>query len=457
MVADVGVLRLASTILNRMKLRGSGLFGGKRNTYEALGYVDNPTLYDYELRYDRGDIAARIVEVHAKATWTAGIEIIETETPDKYTLFEKRVALLAEKLNLWSVLLRADILSGIGEYSVVLIGAPGSLDQPLPDGKRDINRLLYLTPVRQSNASIEKYVEDTRNPRFGQPEYYQLSNLVPGSAITRRVHHSRILHVAEATGDSLVKAAPRLKKVFNRLDDLDKIVGGGSEAFWKSVYQGMQLDVDPEVDFDEDQKNELSKQVDEFEHNMRRVFRTRGVTVNTLGVEVADFSPQAYTIIDLICGTIEVPKRIFLGSERGELASSQDQESWESTIAQRRANFAWPLVVKPLIQRLIDYNYLPKPATGEFRVSWPERNELSNKDKAVVAQRLATVNKMMGMPVFSDGDIRDKVMGWDLLTDEEKKKIPIPGGSTVRENGPPPDGQDERTKEVGGDVLKPAE
>jgi hypothetical protein len=151
---------------------------------------------------------------------------------------------------------------------------------------------------------------------------------------------------------------------------------------------------------------------------MRRIFKTRGVKVNSLGADTSDFSPQAHTILDLICGTIKCPKRIFLGSERGELASSQDRENWNDRIANRQKAFAFPFVVKPLVERLLAYNYLSKPS-DPFFVRWSLASTLSLKDKSEITERLSKANTNLGETVVTASDLRDKVLGWDALEEAD--------------------------------------
>lgn len=456
----IGVFRAMTSVLSRMRLATGVTFGGLRDLYQALGYKRNLTTDDYYARYERGDISTRLVEIHPKATWASGCEILELQDPENWTEFEKAVVKLDNKIHFWNAFLRADILAGLDTYSVIFIGAKGNPESPLSQGDGTIDGIGYLMPYRRKNAKIASIVSDTKNPRFGQPEFYMLHFQPDGeeeavmSAGTRKVHWSRIIHIADNLLESNISGVPRLQNVWNRLDDLDKIVGGGSEAFWKTVYQGMQLDVDKDMDLDEDAKKELSKQIDEFEANMRRVFRTRGVKANALDVQTAEFGNQMQAIIDLICATKGIPKRIFMGSERGELASAQDKASWDDEIDDRRAQFAWPRVVKPFIDRLIEHNYLPKPK-GDYFVQWPERMKMTPTDKAVIAQRLASLNKNMGTVVIAPSDIRDRVLGWDPLSDEQKKEVPdtalLP---QTRPVGPPPEAQPNKSQQSAGDVTE---
>ena len=453
-MSNIGALRFMSTLIDRMRFSGVGkTFGGVRDMWNALGYKRELGAEDYERRFKRGGIAKRIVTIHPKATWAAGCEVVESPKPFKMTPFEQACRDLDAQVHFWNAFLRGDILAGKERYSVIVIGAPGSMDSPLPDGQGDLKNIAYLMPYAESHAKIQKVVTDTKDPRFGQAAMYKISHVQEGilsdaaSTVDREVHWSRVLHIVHDKLESNLTGPPDLEDVWNYLDDLDKVLGGGSEAFWKTVYQGMQLDIDKDMDLDQEAKDEISDQIDEFEANLRRVFRTRGVKATTLGASVSDFGPQVSSIVSMICATKAIPQRIFIGSERGELASQQDKASWDDEIDDRRSQFAFPEVVKPFIQRLIDHNYLPKP-TEEFYVAWPERNKMTMEQKAVVAQRLASLNKNMSMAVVGPEDLRDKVLGWPKLAE----KVTVPEDKPI--NGPPPAKQPNKTQQSQGDTTE---
>lgn len=65
---SIPALRALSTIMNRVRALSAGMFGGKRDFYSALGYKDAVSTENFRFRYDRGDIAGRIVDAYPKAT-----------------------------------------------------------------------------------------------------------------------------------------------------------------------------------------------------------------------------------------------------------------------------------------------------------------------------------------------------------------------------------------------------
>ena len=416
MGSDLPFLRLLSTLVARARLSAAGgTFGGLRDLYTALGYKRDLSISDFRDRYERGDIAARIVEAMPWATWRAGGEVIETPDPNKVTEFERIWLELSVRLQMWPTFLRADVLAGLGRYSIVLIGAPGAPDTPLRQGLR-AEEIAYLQPYAEDDAKILKFDTAMTSSRFGRPEFYQISfsrmvsEHAPKEAATpAKVHWTRIIHFADTLLDDNVFGQPRLKRVWNRLDDLEKVAGGGSEAFWLRVHQGMHLNVDKDVDVSTEELDRLKEQAKEYEHGLRRMFTTRGTEVNMLGSDVAPIDKHIDALLTLIAGAVGIPKRILIGSERGQLASNQDKDNWDERVMDRRNNMAGPQIVRQLVDRFVDFGVLPKPE--KYEVTWPEIQRLSALDRADMAVKWGNINHRMGVVVVRPSEIRETVLG----------------------------------------------
>lgn len=437
-----GELRaLADIMLDRVRwAKQIGLaFGGKRDYWDVLGYERTLTALQLREEYNRGGIAKRIVEAYPKATWRGGVEIFEDPDPDKVTEFEKAFNELAGRLNIWSVLERADILAGQSTYSVILLGvAEGGLDTPLPQGEP--GKLLYLQPywggggpsttqgsrtvVGEVDATIDSYDLDPRSARFGDPLFYSLKRTniqLPTEA--RKVHWSRIVHVAEGCLDDNVFGIPTLENVFNLLQDLLKVTGGGAEAFWLRANQGLHADIDKDMALNnvDGTLTKIAEDMERYQHGLTRWIRTRGVDVNTLGSDVANFGPSADAILKQIAGSKGIPLRILTGSEQGQLASGQDAENWNSQVQDRRTSYAGPMIVRRLVDRLIEYGYLPRPA--KYEVGWPVEEEMTEPQKADLAVKMAQANSTNGDVLFTEPEIREKTFDMKPLTDAQKKEI----------------------------------
>jgi hypothetical protein len=110
--------------------------------------------------------------------------------------------------------------------------------------------------------------------------------------------------------------------------------------------------------------------------------------IKELTAQVSDPSKHVSVLLDLIAGTTGIPKRILIGSERGELASTQDETAWNSRVDERRRNYAEPMILRPFIDRLITIGVLPQPRDG-YVVEWPPIFTPSEEQQAKVAETKA--------------------------------------------------------------------
>jgi len=96
-------------------------------------------------------------------------------------------------------------------------------------------------------------------------------------------------------------------------------------------------------------------------------------------------SPQEYISnqLDAISGAVGVPKRILIGSERGELSSEQDENNWAGRIQERREQHAGPAVIEAFIDRCQSLGVLPRK---DYELEWPESDTLGEQGRAEIAQ-----------------------------------------------------------------------
>jgi hypothetical protein len=388
----------------------------------VLGHPARLAAADYRWRYERGDIASAIVDVPVDATWRGEGELYETEDPNARTQFERQFYELNDRLRVWSTLSRVDKLSRLGDYAALLIGAAGEMDQELPRG-RGPQDVLYLTPFAQDDATWTALETNTASPRFGLPVAYTLKRTdVASPQLSKPVHWSRVVHVADKILDDELSGTPALRACWNDLENLDKVKGGGAESFWLRANAGLHFDVDKTMSLEDtkDMVSELKKQAEAYKHQLTRWLRTRGVTVETLGSEVADFKNPLEALQTIIAGTARIPVRILFGSERGELASTQDRDNWEDTVNDRRTTHAGPNVVRPLFNRLIAYNYMVKPA--QYSVRWPQKT-MNPTERAAGAAAWAKINAENGRTVFTEDEIRDRWYGMAPLDEADIEDV----------------------------------
>lgn len=388
---------LTSAMLDRWLFANrAGLqFDGDRDVYQALGYRRDLQFADYQAKYDRDPIAARIIDAPAAATWRNQPEVVDDEDPEKTTPFEEAWMSLEARLRIYQRLERLDRMTGIGRYGVLVMGLRGQQfteqEATRVSGPDD---LLYLTPYAECAAQIDDYDGDPQSERFGRPVIYNLQINAEGKrsqqAGSLRAHHSRIIHVVENPLEDDVFGRPRLRNLFNLLDDALKVVGGSAETYWLEARRGLHANLDKEAKpLPKDKEKELRGQIEEYVNNLRRVIRTQGMELNTLGGSVANPQGPFDVIMKLVSVASGMPIRILTGSERGELASSQDDGNWAGRVEERQHHYAEPVILRPLIDRLINLGALPEPSDGEYDINWQSLSDPGERERAETSEILS--------------------------------------------------------------------
>lgn len=416
---------IANSILTDRVALGSlgSQYGGKRDTYEAAGYDKAITPDQYALRYLRQDIAGRIVDIYPEETWRKPPEIRDTESAD-LSQFERAWQYLVDtsdsgdgetQRGLFHYIVRADKLAGLGRYAVILLGINDgqALDQPVETKARKPEDLIYVNVFDEASARVAEWDTDATSQRFGKPLSYNLSFRIGEGEIVRKVHWTRCIHIAESPLRDDQIGRPRLELVFNRLMDLEKILAASGEGAWRvlvpsyvmATKDGYRLPaINPAAPEDVQAVEraaieEQEAQLDELVHGLRRWLQLEGMEPHPLPADIQDPSAAVNVVLQMIAAAMRIPLRVLIGSERGELASSQDERSWARTIQGRQSQFAEPVIMRPLINRLIWLGILPVPANGRYEIIWPDLLEKERKEEAEIADKVASALQKLGIQV----------------------------------------------------------
>ena len=391
-VSGSGLVALSDLLSRAALAQRAGLtFGGERDLYDLFGYKNAESILplDYLAQYRRGDIAKRIVDAYPDACWRDEPQISSDEDAQADTEFEKAWKSLVKRLKVTHYLNRADKLARLGRFAVLVLGVKGGegMDQPMIK-KSGPDDLIYVMPYGETSVTIESYVNTATDPRFGKPLIYSITPSTETGLGSIRVHYSRVIHIAEGLLDNDTFGTPALESIFNKLQDMLKIVGGGAEIYWRNARGGLHAGVKDDFELSEADREALSDEMTAFYNGLKRFIQTKGIDVTALNTQFADPSPLASLILDLVAGATGIPKRILIGSERGELASSQDESNWNNRVQERQATFCEPLILRALIERLQEFGMLP--ATDEIYIAWKPLNALSESEQAAIAQSRAS-------------------------------------------------------------------
>lgn len=376
----------------RMGLSHDGL----RDTFEAAGYKKTLNVFDFLGKEQRQDVAERLIEIFPSEAWRIPPKILdgvdEKEAKDD-TPFVKAWNAIAnpppnfdvvdDQKSIWAYLQRADSLSLIGRYGVLFIGVSGadSLSESLSKNRR----FAYARPFDESRANFTDMdlETDTSSPRFGMPKFYHM-NFTDG--IREKVHWSRCIHISHKPKTNDAIGTPMLESVWNRLDDIDQTMAGSKEAFWKYVGKTIIFEQLPDYESGDAMTTE---QLERFVHGAERMLELEGYKANALSGENVDPSAMIDAALTLISVAKSIPKRKLMGSERGELASTQDDDNWLDTVRSWQTHHAQPNILEPFINRLLYCGALPRPTSGNYFIKWPSLAETKPSEDAEIFKGVA--------------------------------------------------------------------
>lgn len=379
----------------------------RRDIDLECGYPKEVTIEQYRLMFDREAMAKRVVTVFPEESWAMDPEVYESEEAATETEFEGVWNKFKEDKNVYSILERADVLSGIGRFGIILLGLDDGkpMDQPVEgvplDGSMEgveggtERQVLYMRVFPEDYVTVKQRDVDPNSPRYMQPTLYDINvetvTIPSGQTFSTQrslsVHWTRIIHLADNRESSEVYGTPRMKVLFNRLYDIRKLAGGSAEMFWKGAFPGFSLEVDPSLQGATLDADSIRDAMEDYQNGLQRYIALQGIKVNPLLPQVTDPNPHLDAQINLICIALGVPKRVFEGSEEAKLASSQDKKTWNGRVDRRRRRYLTPHVLRPFVDRLIAAKVLPNPADG-YKVDWPDLNAPSDQERADVLEKV---------------------------------------------------------------------
>jgi hypothetical protein len=418
-------------------------YDGKRDLYSALGYVEDPQYRHFRARYERTDVAPAIVDKLPQKAWSRPT-IRDPASGDEESDFEEAVNDFLRgrytEEDPVKVMERATRMERLGNFSLVFIGfndeavldevddeedGVDALEREVDESSLDemdpSEAISYITPYDQARVDLDMVDwvdEDPTDPRFGKPRSYQVD--LGENRPTAQIHWSRLIHVVGKVFDNELKSPSVLKRSLNRVDDIEKILGGSAEGYWRAAYQGMVISP-PEIngkqtDFD-DSGEELHKQIERYINNFSREIFT-GADIDTIDANVEDPTGHLESQYADISAGHDIPQSILMGNETGERATQEDREMWHERVGDFRTDYCSPDVLRPVIERLIQYGVFPEPEGGihSYKIEWPPLDEMSEQERANVIQTVSNaINTGTGgepQLAVTMEEFRENVLGW---------------------------------------------
>ncbi len=360
--------------------------------YDAFGFPETISYRDYLRRYKRQEVAHRVIKAPVVATWSDTPEVYDNTPIDgpegdkNRSLFESSFDMLANDIKLFSHLKKLDILASLGRFAILLLGYNSDSVSVLgPVSSTD--KLIYVKPIGEDHVTVLSWDYEPTSERYGWPEVYQVEVATDSDeSRTIQIHWSRIVHVAIDTLDEELYGIPAMEPIYNRLIGLDKIAGSAPEGYLLGARGGFVCKAsEHSASLTEEEKNSITKELNSYFEQQKRTLTVDGLDIQELKPQVISPKEQIDVQLRLISAQTNIPVRILTGSERGELASSQDERSWLKYIEQRRVEVAEGAMLTALVEKLIANGTLPEPIGG-FYFTWAPLLVLTDKERAEIAE-----------------------------------------------------------------------
>ncbi len=261
---------------------------------------------------------------------------------------------------------------------------------------RKARRLLYARAFTSAHVTPVRWERNRSSPRYGQPTHYHFDFGDPlrgsaylGPADTAEVHWTRVLPLAS---DARFRAAvyegvSALWPVYPEIYNVQKVKGASGEGYWRSGIPRTVLKTPSAIAGAP--RTVVRRQVvrdewEKLENSLDKMAIVENLEPVQINPQLVDPTPHVDLNLKLISVALNMPRRKLEGSERGELASSEDEGDWNDVVRARQRNRTVPHQVVPLVDRFRGLGLLPPPRGGKYKCGWPAVDALSKLEKSQV-------------------------------------------------------------------------
>lgn len=426
----------------RLAFSGGGLDQKHDRIWCQFGYPEQITSDMLRWAEERQAPAKAAVARILDKTWQTMPAIIENEESDNKvnTSWE----LLVNKImrQAYPAIIDADKKNLINKYSAVIIrfrdGLP--LDQPVNISvlKRQKDKAIagYI-PAWEDQLKPSQWDTDETSEDYGKVLMWSYNESAVGSigegkpVVTREIHHSRIIILAEGSYDNNhACGVSSLEAGFNSLIDMQKAQGGAAEGFLKNASRQLHVNYNENVTVDsliratgvknkEELRDKLNDDIDAINRAVDAAMFTFGADVTPLSVAPADPSPTWMVAANTYSASWRLPFTILFGQQTGRLASDQDQIDYNMRGSSRRVNFA-DGVIRSFVDMFAKYGIFE--TKEDYLIRWDSLLEPGLAQKADTFAKLASANKSVFesnlMPALTIDEMR-QVAGFEPIGEDE--------------------------------------
>lgn len=372
--------------------------------WKAYGWKEHLSFHDYYRLWERGSLAHGAISRTISKCWQDEPEVTEGSEKDKTrpaTPWETAFKALAKQVKLWENVREADMRRTVGKYSALILQIADGKTWDQPVRGRAARRLVKIIPAWEGQIKPSEWgTDETNSETYGMPTMFSFregevrsesagaSNFVGRNLI---IHPDRVIILGD-----IINGVPLLRAPYNDFVNLEKISGGSGESFLKNAARQLNINFDSGVNLTDiatahgvkpEELRGIFDQVTEgLNQGVDQTVITQAAQVSPLVATVPD--PQQHFNVSLMsaAAALMIPVMVWIGSQTGERASSEDQKDWNKTMQGRRVQVL-SADIETIVAHLTRIGLL-KPVAESF-VYWSDLSE------ATLAEKLANV-KLMG-------------------------------------------------------------
>ena len=334
-----------SSFRDELAMRMGISHGGNRDLYKEFGYKHEPSFSDLYSMATTHPMGHRLVFGMPKLCWRDGFKIYQNAKDESTEVFEVEVLKLNRR-GMATAIEKADSLSRIGNFACLFVGVPDGLDTSQQVGRARGNAInsVYFKAFAADAVTITEFDRDIKSPRYGLPLMYQVETGQRASTgeptETRKIHHSRIVHMVNESLDSDIEGLPYLTPIYNTLNDILKTCGGSAEAYFRNAQRIIVTEIDPEfastLANDEGAKKALNDKAKEFTNKMQNQLMTAGGKTTQLQANHASPLDTFNVLVYSVCAYSGYPVRFFTGEGGGQYSGEEDQLAMANIVGDRQ-------------------------------------------------------------------------------------------------------------------------
>lgn len=381
------------------------LLDGRRDLDQEFGYKPNLTFNDWFRLFNRS-FGRAVVTVAPSKVWQSHPVLKENNKTDTPFLVEFNK--LAKRTRLFKVMSELHTKSLVGEYGALFIAAKevdGKPDKPLYLASSEnivAIRSHYQVELTEEGSPV---VSNPSSERFGLPEYFEYrGNSIASNnnqnAQSFIVDPSRVFTFSQFASQGSVRGDSILESTYNYIVNIEKIVGGVAEGFYKAAgnkrfYEITNPELAKAVLNSDTKKEEFAQSDHDFDSGFSSSKLLGGMKVSQLQNMMSD-PEQPFSInMQMICSILGISTTEFIGHLTGERASSENSKGWNNKCEGIRENIINPDMIIAFIRHIDKLGgWANSPDYDALEIEWPDLNAPSQSEKLDTMKKKYEIAKL---------------------------------------------------------------